>query len=132
MAATSGDARKALDICRQVLDTVEAEDEKFVFTIDYVSKLLEKIFSNPNLRIIRLDFHQELISFWNYLFSFLFIIIFFTYRQLTDLEKIALRALRDELMRTDKAFCSLWNGVWHQFEAICNMDGKEYETCPLM
>lgn len=76
-------------------------------------------------------FYHKSISFRNEFSSRLFL-VFCTYRQLTDLEKIALRALRDELLRTDKAFCTLWNGVWHQFEAICNMDGKEHRTCLVM
>lgn len=47
MAALTGDARRALNISRQVLDITREEKDDVIITIDHVVDALKKILSDP-------------------------------------------------------------------------------------
>ncbi|XKL67910.1 hypothetical protein PGB90_003401 [Kerria lacca] len=100
VAAISGDARRALNICRQILDITKEENENIRITIHHVTKAFDKIFSDPTI---------------------------LTIKSFCEMEKTALRAIRDELLRSDSSECSLATGVWDQFKTICTLEGLD---CP--
>lgn len=70
VAAVSGDARRALDICRRA---TEYADEKMLVTIAHVHEVLQNIFTGPRVMTIR---------------------------NCSEMEKLVLRSLRDESLRT--------------------------------
>lgn len=55
VAAVSGDARRALDICRRAIDLVKSEDESQLITINHVNQVLNAILSGVRVTAIRLD-----------------------------------------------------------------------------
>lgn len=58
MAALSGDARRALDICRRATELAEGEscmsNKNQLVTMIHVNKALEEMFCNPKIMVIRL------------------------------------------------------------------------------
>jgi len=53
VAAVSGDARRALDICRRAIDLVKSEDESQLITINHVNQVLNAILSGVRVTAIR-------------------------------------------------------------------------------
>lgn len=52
MAAISGDARRVLNLCSQILEMTAEKDGQMITIVD-VNKILEKIFSDPVVPQIR-------------------------------------------------------------------------------
>jgi len=53
VAAISGDARRALDICRRAIDLVKSEDDSQLITINHVNQVLNAILSGVRVTAIR-------------------------------------------------------------------------------
>jgi len=53
VAAISGDARRALDICRRAIDLVKSEDDLQLITINHVNQVLNAILSGVRVTAIR-------------------------------------------------------------------------------
>lgn len=53
VAAISGDARRALDICRRAIDLIKSEDDSQLITIDHVNQVLNSILSGVRVTAIR-------------------------------------------------------------------------------
>lgn len=53
VAAVSGDARRALDICRRAIDLINSEDDTQLITIGHVNQVLNSILSGVRVTAIR-------------------------------------------------------------------------------
>lgn len=53
VAAISGDARRALDICRRAVDLIKSEDDNQLITINHVNQVLNSILSGVRVTAIR-------------------------------------------------------------------------------
>lgn len=53
VAAISGDARRALDICRRAIDLIKSEDDIQLITINHVNQVLNSILSGVRVTAIR-------------------------------------------------------------------------------
>lgn len=53
VAAISGDARRALDICRRAIDLIKSEDDVQLITINHVNQVLNSILSGVRVTAIR-------------------------------------------------------------------------------
>jgi origin recognition complex subunit 1 len=53
VAAISGDARRALDICRRAIDLIKSEDDSQLITINHVDQVLNSILSGVRVTAIR-------------------------------------------------------------------------------
>lgn len=53
VAAVSGDARRALDVCRRAIDLIKSEDESQLITINHVNQVLNSILSGVRVTAIR-------------------------------------------------------------------------------
>lgn len=52
VAAISGDARRALDICRRAIDLIKCEETEFI-TINHVNEVINSILSGVRVTAIR-------------------------------------------------------------------------------
>lgn len=60
VAAVSGDARRALDICRRAAEVAQLEGGKtFTTTIQHVNTALREMFTSPVLTALRCVSHYE-------------------------------------------------------------------------
>jgi len=96
VAAISGDARRALDICRRAIDLIKCEETEFV-TINLVNKVINSILSGVRVTAIR---------------------------NCSLLEQFFLRALRDETTRTGFDYSTI-DSVYIQMKTICLFEGEE-------
>lgn len=70
VGAISGDARRALDICRRAIDLIKSEDELQLITINHVNQVLNSILSGVRVTAIRyLIFHMSNITINNFFYS---------------------------------------------------------------
>jgi len=53
VAAISGDARRALDICRRAIDLVKSDDDSQLITINHINQVLNAILSGVRVTAIR-------------------------------------------------------------------------------
>ncbi|KAI8088830.1 P-loop containing nucleoside triphosphate hydrolase protein [Halteromyces radiatus] len=61
VSAVSGDARRALDICRRAVEIVEQQSTKKTVTIGIVNQAIKEMFSSPSVSFIQsLSLHQKL------------------------------------------------------------------------
>ncbi|XP_025204138.1 origin recognition complex subunit 1 isoform X2 [Melanaphis sacchari] len=97
VAAVSGDARRALDICRRAIDLIKSEDESQLITINHVTQVLSSILSGVRVTAIR--------------YCCLF-------------EQFFLRALRDETSSTGIEHSTI-DSVYTQMKNICLLEGEE-------
>ncbi|XP_050428138.1 origin recognition complex subunit 1 isoform X2 [Adelges cooleyi] len=97
VAAVSGDARRALDICRRAIDLVNSEDGSQMISISHVNKVLNSILSGLRVTAIK--------------YCSLF-------------EQYFLRALRDETTRTGVDHSTI-DSVYIQMKNICLLEGEE-------
>ncbi|XP_060879782.1 origin recognition complex subunit 1 isoform X2 [Metopolophium dirhodum] len=97
VAAVSGDARRALDICRRAIDLVKSEDESQLITINHVNQVLNAILSGVRVTAIRC--------------CCLF-------------EQFFLRALRDVTSSTGIEHSTI-DSVCTQLKSICLLEGEE-------
>ncbi|XP_016663797.1 origin recognition complex subunit 1 isoform X5 [Acyrthosiphon pisum] len=97
VAAISGDARRALDICRRAIDLVKSEDESQLITINHVNQVLNAILSGVRVTAIRC--------------CCLF-------------EQFFLRALRDVTSSTGIEHSTI-DSVYTQLKSICLLEGEE-------
>lgn len=66
VAAVSGDARRALDICRRAIDLVKSEDESQLITINHVNQVLNAILSGVRVTAIRYNNFTSCVIFLYY------------------------------------------------------------------
>ncbi|XP_060838614.1 origin recognition complex subunit 1 isoform X1 [Rhopalosiphum padi] len=97
VAAISGDARRALDICRRAIDLIKSEDDSQLITINHVDQVLNSILSGVRVTAIRC--------------CCLF-------------EQFFLRALRDETSSTGIEHSTI-ESVYTQLKSICLLEGEE-------
>ncbi|XP_025411201.1 origin recognition complex subunit 1 [Sipha flava] len=97
VAAISGDARRALDICRRAIDLIKSEDDIQLITINHVTQVLNSILSGVRVTAIR--------------YCSLF-------------EKIFLKALRDETIRTGFDHSTI-DSIYIQMKSICLFEGEQ-------
>ncbi|XP_026810830.1 origin recognition complex subunit 1 isoform X4 [Rhopalosiphum maidis] len=97
VAAISGDARRALDICRRAIDLIKSEDDSQLITINHVNQVLNSILSGVRVTAIRC--------------CCLF-------------EQFFLRALRDETSSTGIEHSTI-ESVYTQLKSICLLEGEE-------
>ncbi|XP_022182476.1 origin recognition complex subunit 1 isoform X2 [Myzus persicae] len=97
VAAISGDARRALDICRRAIDLVKSEDVSQLITINHVNQVLNAILSGVRVTAIRC--------------CCLF-------------EQFFLRALRDVTTSTGIEHSTI-DSVYTQLKSICLLEGEE-------
>ncbi|KAL4148949.1 hypothetical protein QTP88_003079 [Uroleucon formosanum] len=97
VAAVSGDARRALDICRRAIDLVKSEDESQLITINHVNQVLNAILSGVRVTAIRC--------------CCLF-------------EQFFLRALRDVTSSTGIEHSTI-DSVYTQLKSICLLEDEE-------
>ncbi|XP_050533491.1 origin recognition complex subunit 1 isoform X2 [Daktulosphaira vitifoliae] len=97
VAAVSGDARRALDICRRAIDLIKSEDESQMITINHVNQVINSILSGLRVTAIR---------------------------QCSLFEQYFLRALRDETVRTGFDHSTI-DSVYTQMKNICLLEGEE-------
>uniref|UniRef100_A0A2S2P5M6 Origin recognition complex subunit 1 n=1 Tax=Schizaphis graminum TaxID=13262 RepID=A0A2S2P5M6_SCHGA len=97
VAAISGDARRALDICRRAIDLIKSEDDSQLITINHVTQVLDSILSGVRVTAIRC--------------CCLF-------------EQFFLRALRDETSSTGIEHSTI-ESVYTQLKSICLLEGEE-------
>ncbi|XP_043461298.1 origin recognition complex subunit 1 [Leptopilina heterotoma] len=95
VASVSGDARRALDICRRATEIAEGSNREFVTILDVTSALNEMI-ANPRVQAIKCC---------------------------SVMEKIFLEAVCQEVSRTGIEQVTLKN-VYLQFESICLLEGE--------
>ncbi|KAI8349375.1 P-loop containing nucleoside triphosphate hydrolase protein [Mortierella sp. GBAus27b] len=61
VGAVSGDARRALDICRRAVEIVETNTQKKQVTIRIVDQAIKEMFASPNVRLIQTaSLHQKM------------------------------------------------------------------------
>lgn len=53
VAAVSGDARRALDICRRAIDLIKSNDDSQLITINHVNKVMNSILSGVRVNAIK-------------------------------------------------------------------------------
>lgn len=53
VAAISGDARRALDVCRRAIDLIKSDDDSQLITINHVNQVLNSILSGVRVTAIR-------------------------------------------------------------------------------
>lgn len=94
MASVSGDARRALDICRRATEIAESNNRELV-TISDVTDALNEMIANPRVQAIKCC---------------------------SVMEKIFLEAVCQEVSRTGIEQVTLKN-VYLQFESICLLEG---------
>ncbi|KAL5234339.1 hypothetical protein ACI65C_001749 [Semiaphis heraclei] len=97
VAAISGDARRALDICRRAIDLVKSDDDSQLITINHVNQVLNAILSGVRVTAIR--------------YCCLF-------------EKFFLRALRDVTSSTGIEHSTI-DSVYTQLKSICLLEGED-------
>lgn len=94
MSAVSGDARRALDICRRAAEITEIRKETTV-SMEDVNQALSEMMANPKVRAIK---HSS------------------------KMEQIFLQAVCTEVTRTGvEEVC--FKNVYKQFEFLCCFDG---------
>ncbi|XP_015374093.1 PREDICTED: origin recognition complex subunit 1 [Diuraphis noxia] len=97
VAAISGDARRALDICRRAIDLVKSEDDSQLITMDHVTQVLNAILSGVRVTAIR---HCCLF------------------------EKFFLRALGNVTSSTGIEHSTI-DSVYTQLKSICLLEGED-------
>ncbi|VVC33635.1 Hypothetical protein CINCED_3A015113 [Cinara cedri] len=97
VAAISGDARRALDICRRAIDLIQSEDDSQLISINHVNRVLNSILSGVRVTAIR---------------------------YCTLLEQFFLKALRDETIRTGFDHGTI-DSIYNQMKHICLFEGEE-------
>lgn len=102
VASISGDARRALDICRRAIDISSAENSLNTVTIDHVEEAVTSIMSNTMVLVIKCC---------------------------SDVEQLVLRSVRDECMSSGLDACTL-DKMYEQFQALCTLEGVT--TVPTM
>ncbi|XP_050053647.1 origin recognition complex subunit 1-like isoform X3 [Aphis gossypii] len=97
VAAISGDARRALDICRRAIDLIKPEDDSQLITIKHVDQVLNSILSGVRVTAIRCC---------------------------CILEQYFLRALSDLTSSTGIEHSTI-DSVYTQLKSICLLEGEE-------
>jgi len=102
VAALSGDARRALDICRRASEIAESEagDPKAAVTISHVQEALNEMISCPKVRIIK---------------------------SLSKMEKFFMQAVCMEIERTGMEEV-VFQGVYHQLKTLASLHGSQPPT----
>jgi origin recognition complex subunit 1 len=95
VAAVSGDARRALDICRRSTEIAEINDREMVSMID-VKKALDEMIASPKIQAIK---------------------------HCSDKEKIFLKAVCAEVHRTGVEEV-VFKNVYFHLQTLCTFDGK--------
>lgn len=95
MSAVSGDARRALDICRRATEISETRDGSTV-TMEDVTQALSEMIANPKVQAIK---HCSM------------------------MEQVFLQAVCAEVTRTGvEEVC--FRNIYKQFESLCSFDGS--------
>lgn len=95
VAAVSGDARRALDICRRATEVAENNNREMVSMID-VKTALDEMIASPKIQAIK---------------------------HCSDFEKVFLQAVCGEVTRTGVEEV-VFKNVYYQFDALCTLNGK--------
>ncbi|XP_011505075.1 PREDICTED: origin recognition complex subunit 1 isoform X2 [Ceratosolen solmsi marchali] len=96
VAAVSGDARRALDICRRSTEVAETNGHEIVSMVD-VKKALDEMIASPKIQAIK---------------------------HCSDMEKIFLRAVCAEVHRTGVEEV-VFKYVYFQLQTLCTFDGEK-------
>ncbi|KAF0751006.1 origin recognition complex subunit 1 isoform X3, partial [Aphis craccivora] len=97
VAAISGDARRALDICRRAIDLIKSEDDSQLITINHITQVLSSILSGVRVTAIRCC---------------------------CLIEQYFLRALSDLTSSTGIEHSTI-DSVYTQLKSICLLEGEE-------
>lgn len=97
VAAISGDARRALDICRRAIDLIKSEDDSQLITINHITQVLNSILSGVRVTAIRCC---------------------------CLIEQYFLRALSDLTSSTGIEHSTI-DSVYTQLKSICLLEGEE-------
>uniref|UniRef100_T1HIB5 Origin recognition complex subunit 1 n=1 Tax=Rhodnius prolixus TaxID=13249 RepID=T1HIB5_RHOPR len=94
VAAVSGDARRALDICRRAIETFDSDSDKPISVFD-IEKVISNIFTGVRVQAIK---------------------------NCSNMCKLILRAIKDEVLRVGVEETTL-GALLNQLDTICSLEG---------